>query len=149
MQWFRICPKVRRLREDMTIELTVVGAAMAVEDGAALAEALDHIGGKSEIPFALSIFEKVRKERAGQMQDASLLNGTIWHYADGPEQKARDAAMRPEVEGQHFIHSPNQWSDPVTQWWCYGYDAEEAVAQAVDTLSSAKSKADRGCNGHV
>jgi len=120
------------------------GAAMAVEDGAALAEALDHISGKNDIPFALRVFEEVRRERAGQMQDASLLNGTLWHYADGPEQKARDAGMRPEVEGQHFVHSPNQWSDPVTQWWCYGYDAEEVVAQTFAALSSSRTaKAER------
>ena len=55
------------------------------------------------------------------MQEASLLQGTLWHFADGPAQVARDAAMRPEVEGRPFSHSPNQWSDPATQMWCYAY----------------------------
>jgi salicylate hydroxylase len=116
------------------------GAAMAVEDGAALAQALSLIDSKDQIPLALQVFEKERRKRSGQMQEASLVNGKLWHFADGPEQHARDEAMRPEVEGKHFLVSANQWSDPVTQWWCYGYNAEEAV---VDAWKEAVS------NGHM
>lgn len=105
------------------------GAAMAVEDGAALGEILSLIERHDQIPLALEVFEQVRIQRSYQMQDASLLNGKLWHFADGPEQRARDAAMRPEVEGKHFLSSANQWSDPVTQWWAYGYDAEREVAK--------------------
>lgn len=104
---------------------------MAIEDAAALAEALCMIGSKTELPTVLEVFKNVRVKRANQMQEASLINGKLWHFADGLEQEARDAAMRPEVEGVHFDESPNQWSDPVTQAWCYGYDAEEAMAKAM------------------
>lgn len=107
------------------------GAAMAVEDAASLAEAISMIKSKSELSTALEVFQTVRVKRANQMQEASLINGKLWHFADGPEQEARDMAMRPEVEGLHFDESPNQWSDPVTQAWCYGYDAEEAMAKAM------------------
>jgi salicylate hydroxylase len=106
------------------------GAAMAVEDGAALASVLSLISIEDEIPTALSVFEKERMKRAGQMQDASWLNGKLWHFKDGPEQRLRDESMRPEVEGRSFSWSANQWSDPVTQWWAYGYDAEEEVERA-------------------
>lgn len=106
------------------------GAAMAVEDGAALGEALRLINTREQIPKALKIFEEVRLKRSSMMQEASLLNGKLWHFADGPNQRARDAGMRPEVEGKHFFSSPNQWSDPVTQWWAYGYRAEEEIAKA-------------------
>lgn len=101
--------------------MVFAGAAIAVEDGVALAQALSKITSKAQIPHALSAFEKVRMQRANQMQEASLLQGKLWHFADGPAQQARDAAMRPEVEGRPFSHSPNQWSDPATQMWCYGY----------------------------
>ena len=104
---------------------------MAVEDGAALAEALSHANSSDDIPKVLSVFERVRANRSGQMQQASLINGTLWHFADGPEQEARDLAMQPEVLGQSFEESPNQWSDPVTQEWAYGYDAVEAIASEV------------------
>lgn len=111
---------------------------MAVEDAAALAEAISMVGSKSELSTALSNFQMVRVKRANQMQEASLICGQLWHFADGPEQDARDEAMRPEVEGLHFDESPNQWSDPVTQAWSYGYDAEEAMAKA---MSNALTKA--------
>ncbi|KGO40051.1 Monooxygenase, FAD-binding [Penicillium expansum] len=106
------------------------GAAMAVEDGAALARSLSKIENTADIPKALSIFEQVRIERAGMMQEASLLNGKLWHFADGPTQEARDVAMKPETLGLPFSHSPNQWSDPATQMWCYGYDAEKEIDRA-------------------
>ncbi|KAK2596586.1 hypothetical protein N8I77_013467 [Diaporthe amygdali] len=106
------------------------GAAMAVEDGAALAVALSRITSTNQLKFALRVFEKERVQRTGMMQEASMVNSMIWHFADGPLQEARDQAMRPEVEGRHFLSSPNQWSDPVTQEWAYGYDAERVMERA-------------------
>ncbi|CAG8891135.1 unnamed protein product [Penicillium egyptiacum] len=106
------------------------GAAVAVEDGAALARSLSKIENAAGIPKAFRIFEQVRIKRAGMMQEASLLNGKLWHFADGPLQEARDAAMKPETIGLPFSHSPNQWSDPSTQLWCYGYDAEQEIDRA-------------------
>lgn len=103
---------------------------MAVEDGVALARALMYISSKADIAHGLSIFEEVRAERTRMMQDASLLNGQLWHFADGQLQQARDKAMRPETQGIPFSHSPNQWSDPATQMWAYGYDAEKAIDEA-------------------
>ncbi|KAJ4421931.1 hypothetical protein N0V82_003428 [Gnomoniopsis sp. IMI 355080] len=108
------------------------GAAMAVEDGAALATALSKITSPKELGFALQVFQKERIKRSSMMQEASMVNSMIWHFKDGPHQQARDAAMRPEVEGKHFLSSPNQWSDPVTQSWAYGYDAEKVIEEAWD-----------------
>lgn len=61
------------------------------------------------------------------MQEASLINGKLWHFADGPEQRARDAGTSAELHGKPFDRSPNQWSDPLAQRWCYGYDATGIV----------------------
>ena len=112
------------------------GAAMAVEDGAALATVLNLIDKRSLIPLALTVFEKERLKRTSQMQEASLINGILFHFPDGAEQEARDEAMRAEVEGRHYSFSANQWSDPVTQWWAYGYDAEAAMQSAWDAAVS-------------
>lgn len=103
---------------------------MAVEDGAALAEALSLISSKDQVPDALRVFEKERMSRSYGMQTASLVNGKLWHFPDGAEQQARDRGMRAEVEGKYFIESTNQWSDPVTQLWTYGYDAEKELRKA-------------------
>ena len=112
--------------------LTILGAAMAVEDGVALAQALTHLTSRADLPNVLSIFETVRIKRTSQMQEASLLNGQLWHFPDGPLQQARDAAMLPETQGVSFSHSPNQWSDPATQMWCYGYDSEREIDEAFE-----------------
>ncbi|KAJ6024340.1 hypothetical protein N7540_005137 [Penicillium herquei] len=115
------------------------GAAMAVEDGVALARSLTKITNPSEINTALRIFEKVRIDRAGKMQEASFLNGKLWHFPDGPVQKARDAAMVPETRGEPFSHSPNQWSDPATQMWSYAYDADVEIDRAWARDAPSKS----------
>ncbi|KAM0208733.1 hypothetical protein ACHAQD_011484 [Fusarium lateritium] len=105
------------------------GAAMAVEDGAALAAAISKINHKDQLTTALRVFERERMSRSYGMQSASLVNGRLWHYPDGPLQQARDDGMRAEVEGKPFVESTNQWSDPVTQIWAYGYDAEDAIEE--------------------
>jgi salicylate hydroxylase len=102
---------------------------MAVEDGAALAEALSDVTIVGDLTSTLKKFENVRLQRASQMQQASLMNGMLWHFPDGPIQEARDAAMRPEVEGRQFNQSPNQWSDPATQTWAYGYNAADEMRE--------------------
>lgn len=118
------------------------GAAMAVEDGAALAEALHFASSRSDVERSLQIWNDVRVERSGGMQEASLINGTLWHFPDGPEQEARDKAMSWEVSGSKAKpdtvngqseaqplsrKSPNQWSDLRTSNWCFGYDAEKEM----------------------
>lgn len=123
---------IRTQKSDST-----VGAAMAIEDGAALAQAFQLIDSQSAIGEALAIWEKVRLERTSQMQEASLLNGKLWHFADGPEQRARDAGMLPEVEGRQFVSSPNQWSDPTTQRWCYNYNATAEIVRGWNIRSNA------------
>lgn len=103
------------------------GAAMAVEDGAALAAAFSKIKHRQQLKTALRLFEKERMSRSYGMQSASLVNGRLWHFPDGPLQQARDLGMKSEVEGKPFVESTNQWSDPVTQIWAYGYDSEDAI----------------------
>ena len=115
------------------------GAAIAVEDGAALAEALDLISSRTQLTEALKLWEVVRMQRSSQMQDASLINGKLWHFADGPEQQARDAGMKLEVDGTPFERSPNQWSDPLTQRWCYNYDAVGVIGQVARAIGMERT----------
>lgn len=107
------------------------GAAMAIEDAATLATALQDARGQTDLARVLRVFEEVRGKRTRQMQQASSLNAQLLHFADGPEQQARDAAMEAEVLGLHFETSSNQWSDPVAQQWAYGYDAVGVMQQGL------------------
>jgi salicylate hydroxylase len=113
------------------------GAAMAVEDAVALSRCFSKIHDKKYIPQALKAFESLRLQRTRHVQEASLFNGKIWHYPDGPEQRARDEAMKPEVDGQHFVTSPNQWSDPTTQLWLYKFNAKVDIDSRWDDAFAA------------
>ena len=115
------------------------GAAVAVEDAATLAECLKIFPRKDKIRNAIDLYEQLRIPRAKAIQEASNLHGITLHYADGPLQEARDAAMRPEVEGRHFVDSPNQWSDPMTQQFCYRYDPIEEVYEALQRKSKIRT----------
>ena len=118
----------------------VPGAAQAVEDGACLAALLSCISSKDEIPTALRVFEELRISRTAQVQQASFVNGRIFHFPDGPEQRARDDAMRAEAEGKHYIQSPNGLSDPMTQIWLYSYDAEAEARKAWEQVTAKGAK---------
>ena len=64
------------------------GAAMAIEDGAALAACL---GGVADPAAALRHYERLRLPRVTRLQQMSRANKIRFHMRDGPEQKARDA----------------------------------------------------------
>lgn len=65
------------------------GAAMAIEDGAALAACL--LAGADDPPAALLRYERLRLPRVTRLQQMSRANKTRFHMRDGPEQQARDA----------------------------------------------------------
>lgn len=103
------------------------GAAIAVEDAAATATVLSLIETKEDLPKALKILEEVRKVRAEGMQQASWLNGEVWHLEDGALQKARDEGMGDEEKSVERGWNANPWSDPTCQEWTYGYDAVREI----------------------
>ncbi|RXW16087.1 hypothetical protein EST38_g9768 [Candolleomyces aberdarensis] len=76
------------------------GAAMAIEDAAVLGHLLRHITHKSQLPKLLKAYQDIRHSRATHNQLGSRLSQKSNHLADGPEQEARDAAMRSAMEAR-------------------------------------------------
>lgn len=106
------------------------GAAMAVEDGIALAECLARAKSTSEIPALMRFFEDLRRERCYIILDGARGNGGVWHLADGPEQQKRDERMRLGSTAKVVAanpDNPNKWSDPKFQPWMFAHDAFEHV----------------------
>jgi salicylate hydroxylase len=64
------------------------GAAMAIEDGAALATCLRAISDPAE---ALVHYERLRLPRVTRLQAMSRANKTRFHLRDGPAQQVRDS----------------------------------------------------------
>ncbi|GAW23677.1 hypothetical protein ANO14919_132520 [Xylariales sp. No.14919] len=108
------------------------GAATAMEDGAFLAKCLGRVvSGDIRIGEAVTIYERERQPKAYEKQQVSFLNGAIWHLPDGLEQRARDAAMNPELEGKYYVRSSNLYGDQRTVLDVYGYDSEKHAETAL------------------
>ncbi|BEI83393.1 hypothetical protein CcaverHIS002_0312610 [Cutaneotrichosporon cavernicola] len=114
------------------------GAAMAMEDAAALGRVLARASSPKDLPTLTKLFAEIRMDRAYEVQARSALNGRIWHYPDGEDQVARDAGMAATLTGEHYIRSTNQWSDPSTQLWLYNHDAEGHTDLFLDTHLGTK-----------
>lgn len=85
------------------------GAAQAIEDAAVLARCLADDPG--DPGHALGRYQGARIERATRIQELSHVRSDTNHLPDGPEQRARDAALAD--------------IDPlVRNGWIYGHDAE-------------------------
>jgi salicylate hydroxylase len=115
-----------RLTRGFTRPYVAQGAAQAVEDAAALGIVLSKITSKQEIPLALKVYEKSRRERAETVQQSGSLNRITLHLPDGPEQLARDEQFRASLTGGE---NPDKWSDRKTQEFLWGWDAEKAALQ--------------------
>ncbi len=75
------------------------GAAVAVEDGAILARALDEAG---SIPEALALYERHRKPRARRIVDESHDNRRLFHLPD-------EAALRTAFAGRNLDRERSDW----------------------------------------
>lgn len=98
-----------------------------------------------------------RLSRTSEAQQASRLNQYIFHLPDGPEQQARDAAMREamarelglpptplpsqtvETDGAE-AGNPNSWADKSKSVRSFGYDAESEAEMWWDRLGDEVEK---------
>lgn len=74
------------------------GANSALEDGAVLGALLGKAKVPSDIPAAVTMYEKLRKERVERIVACTFLHREEFHMRDGPEQRERDAWLAREEE---------------------------------------------------
>jgi salicylate hydroxylase len=86
------------------------GAAMAIEDGAALAACL--AAGRDDPAAALLRYERLRLPRVTRLQQMSRANKIRFHMRDGPGQRARDAEWAKAADRA-----------PEALQWLFGFDA--------------------------
>jgi salicylate hydroxylase len=78
-------------------------------------------------------------DRTHETQEASLVNGTLWHFPDGPLQRVHDAAMNPR-RGMNRSSIVRTSGVILPRKWCYAYDAEVGIDRGwVDKLQSSDS----------
>ena len=124
-QWVHPSGKVALLGDAChpTLPYLAQGANMAIEDGAVLGNCLGRVHAKEEIGEALRIYEALRKPRTTWVVNASTANRDVFHMMDGPRQQERDKGMKRAGYPGH----PNQWADPDSQNYIFGYDADREV----------------------
>jgi salicylate hydroxylase len=110
------------------------GAAMGIEDAGILGGILAHprYSSPGTLPVALSLYERLRLDRANKVAAASVSSRWFTQMEDGEKQRERDAWLlaHPGIEVGHInIRSDKVWLDEL-----FGYDAykvlEEALAEA-------------------
>lgn len=115
------------------------GAAMAVEDAAAISECIKVAKSAADFPFLMKEYEKIRRDRCYIIRDEAQRHGEAWKLEDGPEQEKRDRLMSLQrANGDHEVENPNKWSDPKFSQWLFGYDSYQVVSscEAPDPLAN-------------
>lgn len=90
------------------------GAAMAIEDGYVLAQALAHFG--ADVPAALDAYEAERRPRTARVQLEARERGRTYHMSSPEELKKRDREYQAEQ-----AKNPNAVG--IKAEWVYQYDA--------------------------
>ena len=100
------------------------GAAQAVEDAYVLAICLAE--GTDDPVAALARYEKIRRERAAQLQASSHAAANVFYLPDGEEQRARDGSYRALSGTQPYGPRQRIWE----------YDVREALVGLSPEASS-------------
>ncbi|KAF2168953.1 hypothetical protein M409DRAFT_65291 [Zasmidium cellare ATCC 36951] len=108
------------------------GANSSIEDGAVLGNVLAALESKSQLPEALRLYERIRKQRGEAIVRETFAQRKDFHLLDGPEQQARDELMLSKLGKQIDCKFPSRWQCPEVQPWLYGYDAKEEVDRALE-----------------
>ena len=125
------------------------GANSSIEDGGVLGRLLSYAEGKKKLPWAITLYESLRKPRSERIVRETFNQRDAFHMPEGPEQKERDrifASQLGRVISQKF---PSRWwvslhahrefrgtdrrirTCPDVQPWLYGYDAYREADAAV------------------
>ncbi|KAK1826761.1 FAD/NAD(P)-binding domain-containing protein [Podospora conica] len=110
------------------------GAAMAVEDGAVLAECLSRVpvgGGAEAVARALKVYELLRKPRTSQLVELAAHSGRVLHLGEGQAKEERDRLFRDNGRGGSV---PDKWASPDVQQMIYSYDCVKDAEERFEEL---------------
>ncbi|KAF7329986.1 FAD/NAD-P-binding domain-containing protein [Mycena kentingensis (nom. inval.)] len=123
--------------------------------GSAMAGVLfSRITSRRQIPLLLEAYQTQRYPRTTTTQLDSRANQKIFHYPDGPEQRARDASMREAMEDavrvargelperSNLGGNANVWADQRKNRIQFGYDAEAEAERWWSTVRLVDSESE-------
>lgn len=113
------------------------GAAMAIEDGAVLAECLSRVpsaGGAADpeaIARALKVYELLRRDHTYALVDLAAFSGRTLHLGEGKAKEERD---RQFADHQKKGSVPDKWASPDVQKMIYANDCVAHAEENFDKL---------------
>jgi salicylate hydroxylase len=100
------------------------GAAMAIEDGAILAEVVSLVpnGGadRRDIAQTLKVYELLRKERTSTLVDLAAASARTLHLDEGKAKEQRDREFEAAMKSGKPL--PDKWVSPEVQQMMFTYD---------------------------
>lgn len=111
------------------------GAAMAIEDGAVVAEVLSMVPDPrpSTVHRALRVYEALRKGRCTLLVDMAAFSGRQLHLGDGAAREERDRQFREHARDKKGS-VPDKWASPDVQKMIYEHDCVRDAAENFDRL---------------
>ncbi|KAL1861305.1 hypothetical protein Daus18300_008981 [Diaporthe australafricana] len=121
------------------------GAAMAIEDGAVLAEVLSRVPDTRPhtVARALKAYEVLRKDRCTTLVDMAAYSGRQLHLGDGAAREERDRQFREHRDKKGAV--PDKWASPDVQKMIYGHDCVRDAADKFDEIFAGLDT--NGANG--
>lgn len=110
------------------------GAAMAIEDGAVLAEVLSRLPDLSPetIHRGLKTYEGLRKERTSMLVDLAAFSGRTLHLGEGKAKEERDRQFAEHKNKKGAI--PDKWASPDVQKMIYSHDCMQHAKDHFDEV---------------
>jgi len=117
---------------------------MAVEDGAALGTLIS-LGQKSasppDMPSALKLYEKIRKDRSALQLKGALQNRDLYHLWKDDEVEERKKLLKTLTWDDRQPDFPWLWGDMKYQNEINGYDSIKAAKKAYEERSGEGTNA--------
>ncbi|KAL8298527.1 hypothetical protein RB597_006686 [Gaeumannomyces tritici] len=118
------------------------GAAMAIEDGAVVAEVLSRVPpGEGDAPVdpadvarCLKIYELLRKDRTSLLVDLAAQSGRALHLGEGKAKEERDRQFAEAKAKGNAAPVPDKWASPDIQEMIYSHDCVKHAAENFDQL---------------
>ncbi|KAL1879406.1 hypothetical protein VTK73DRAFT_6938 [Phialemonium thermophilum] len=117
------------------------GAAMAIEDGAVLAECLSRVPLPSDhgdaaqtaaaVNRALKVYEQLRRDHTYALVDLAALSGRTLHLGEGKAKEERD---REFAEHRRNGRVPDKWASPDVQKMIYSHDCVKETSEKFDKI---------------
>ncbi|KAK0636931.1 hypothetical protein B0T17DRAFT_520283 [Bombardia bombarda] len=112
------------------------GAAMAIEDGAVLAECVSRIPRNKlqdpeAVTKALKVYELLRKPHTTKLVDMASFSGRTLHLGEGKAKEERDRQFRDNGKSGSV---PDKWASPDVQKMIYSNDCMKEAEQRFDEL---------------